>query len=421
MSFWKRDLRGYFQRWPGGVDRRGKPFFHSFKHGSFRQSECGGQYHLRYHKRRPESIATDGGATFANRTVADGLGANATYAVQVVAGPGSTSVYVGTNNGLSVSTDGGATFTNTPTGFAQSPSVTSLYVVGNAIYAGTSSGLLTSANGGATFSPKTMANSMLASNNIRSVYAVGNTVYVGTDSGLSISTDGGATFTTQSTANGLGSNQVEGLFVAGSTIFTVTTGGLSYCSAAALPVELISFTARLAASGNTSVDWQTAWEERADRFEVQRSTGSLERFVTLGTLMAQSGADPTRSDSHRQYQFTDMLPPAGINYYRLRQVDHDGTVTYSKPVAVDVAENQPVLAVAGNPVSGGVLQLNLRYWQANELRLMATSGQTVPISAEAGSSGLVYVRPQQPLAAGVYILSARRGNQQQRVRILWRD
>ncbi|MFH1263856.1 MAG: hypothetical protein V1495_10510 [Pseudomonadota bacterium] len=54
------------------------------------------------------SISTDGGATFTNRTTADGLGDNDVNGVFAV---GST-VYAATDGGgLSISTDGGTTFT----------------------------------------------------------------------------------------------------------------------------------------------------------------------------------------------------------------------------------------------------------------------------------------------------------------------
>jgi hypothetical protein len=57
------------------------------------------------------SISTNGGATFTNKTTANGLGDNLVHGVYA---SGST-VYAATDRGLSISTNDGATFTNKTT------------------------------------------------------------------------------------------------------------------------------------------------------------------------------------------------------------------------------------------------------------------------------------------------------------------
>ena len=160
---------------------------------------------------------------FANRTTANGLGHNSTYNIYAVA----DTVYVATNNGLSISTDGGRTFTNKTTANGLgSNSVRDVYAVGATVYAATLSGLSISTDGGSTFTNKTTANG-LGNNTVREVYAVGATVYAATDDGLSISTDGGAVFTNRTTANGLGNNGVRDVYVVGATVYAATVSGLS--------------------------------------------------------------------------------------------------------------------------------------------------------------------------------------------------
>ena len=169
------------------------------------------------------SISTDGGASFTNKTTANGLGNNF---VSGVFASGSTA-YAATNGGLSISTDGGASFTNKTTADGLgSNSVRGVFASGGIIYAATGGGLSISTDGGTSFTNKTTA-AGLGDNIVKSVFASGNTIYAGTNGGLSISTNGGTSFTNKTTAAGLGSTGVSGLSVSGSTIYAATQGGLS--------------------------------------------------------------------------------------------------------------------------------------------------------------------------------------------------
>ena len=355
------------------------------------------------------SISTDGGTSFTNKTTTDGLGSSTLYGVYAV---GST-IYAATQAGLSISTNGGTSFTNkTTTDGLGNNIVYDVYAVGSTIYAATNGGLSISTNGGTSFTNKTTTNG-LGSNTVYGVYAVNSTIYVATGGGLSISTNGGTSFTNKTTTNGLGSNTVNKVYAVVNTIYAATGGGVSFCTDAALPVSLVSFAAQLTANGQTQMDWQTAWEQYADRFEVQRSTDGLETFAAIGSVRAQG-----ITDVRQVYQFTDAYPPAGVNYYRLRQVDTDGSFTFSKIVAVRVAEGQPLLRLLQNPVANGTISVQLRHWQANDLTLSNLSGQPIGFTATTGATGMVTVQPSASLPSGMYVLMARRNGTQQSVRVL---
>ncbi len=157
------------------------------------------------------SISTDGGVSFVNRTMADGIGDDILYGVHA---SGST-IYVATFGGFSISTDGGVSFVNRTTadGLGANAVRGGLAVVGGIVYAGTQSGLSISTDGGASFVNRTTADG-LGSNDIRSLFVTaGGDIYAGTLSGLSISTDGGTSFVNRTTADGLGSNLVRDVFV----------------------------------------------------------------------------------------------------------------------------------------------------------------------------------------------------------------
>lgn len=97
-----------------------------------------------------------------------------------------------------------------------------------------------------------------------------------------------------------------------------------------LPVELIRFTAT-AEHESVKLNWTTASELNNDFFTVQHSTNGVE-FTSLGIV---KGKGTTQNSS--SYEFIDEAPQAGVNYYRLKQTDFDGTSDFSNVVAVNLS------------------------------------------------------------------------------------
>ncbi len=94
-----------------------------------------------------------------------------------------------------------------------------------------------------------------------------------------------------------------------------------------LPIELTYFTAT-PKSNVIALNWRTETELNNAYMAVERSLDG-ENFAEIGRV---KGAGTTVEP--QEYRFIDEAPKAGINYYRLRQVDTDGTVNYHKVVAV---------------------------------------------------------------------------------------
>ncbi|GAB3849887.1 hypothetical protein GCM10028822_14400 [Hymenobacter terrigena] len=112
-------------------------------------------------------------------------------------------------------------------------------------------------------------------------------------------------------------------------------------SGSPLPVELTRFEATAKGTG-VNLSWATATEKNSDRFEIQRSATGDE-YSTIGTVKGQ-GSTTMAHD----YSFVDSRPLTGTSYYRLRQVDADGTSSFS-PVAVVQAEASTKVALYPNP------------------------------------------------------------------------
>jgi len=112
-----------------------------------------------------------------------------------------------------------------------------------------------------------------------------------------------------------------------------------------LPVELMSFNAEK--KGNAILlDWSTLSETNNSHFNIEKSANGS-NFTTIGRVIGEN-----KIFQRAEYEFLDESPFTGINYYRLNQVDFDGTSTKSETVAVEF--DAPVRAreftVAPNPI-----------------------------------------------------------------------
>lgn len=110
-----------------------------------------------------------------------------------------------------------------------------------------------------------------------------------------------------------------------------------------LPVELSSFTAK-SVKDQIALSWTTESELNNSHFEIERS-GTSKNWKPIGKVLGNG----TTVEAHR-YSFTDAAPLAGMNYYRLKQVDTNGQFEYSSVVAV-AREAKGALGVFPNPAS----------------------------------------------------------------------
>jgi hypothetical protein len=93
-----------------------------------------------------------------------------------------------------------------------------------------------------------------------------------------------------------------------------------------LPISLISFDAIKLTNTKASLNWElAACCSAAARFEVERADGNRS-FSKIATVNG--------SETNRFYTYTDNGLKSGINYYRLKMIDEDGKITYSRTVAI---------------------------------------------------------------------------------------
>lgn len=115
-----------------------------------------------------------------------------------------------------------------------------------------------------------------------------------------------------------------------------------------LPVELLDFTAKKE-ERNSRLNWQTATEINNEYFDVEWSTDGTS-FKNIGSV---SGAGTTTVE--QEYTFLHQEPIIGVNYYRLKQVDSDGTFEYSNIATVIFSEDQnAIFSISPNPTNKSI-------------------------------------------------------------------
>ncbi|MEO8146503.1 MAG: T9SS type A sorting domain-containing protein [Bacteroidia bacterium] len=115
-----------------------------------------------------------------------------------------------------------------------------------------------------------------------------------------------------------------------------------------LPIQLLSFSAKEKDNKNVVCNWSTATEINNDHFTVMRSKNGIS-FEEIGKV---DGAG--NSNSVLDYSYTDLNPYHGVSYYRLKQTDFNGTISYSKIESVLITDEEIKYAVFPNPTQGNI-------------------------------------------------------------------
>ncbi|MHB1687040.1 MAG: lamin tail domain-containing protein [Ignavibacteriaceae bacterium] len=102
-----------------------------------------------------------------------------------------------------------------------------------------------------------------------------------------------------------------------------------------LPVELSLFTASTIENKYVNLYWQTQTETNNYGFEIQRLNHSQNNLNNWGTIGFVSGNG--NSNSVQSYSFIDNeISSSGKYSYRLKQIDHDGSYTFSSALNIEL-------------------------------------------------------------------------------------
>ncbi|MCH7963381.1 MAG: T9SS type A sorting domain-containing protein [Bacteroidetes bacterium] len=168
------------------------------------------------------------------------------------------------------------------------------------------------------------------------------------------------------------------------------------------PVELVYFAGNLNGN-NVELRWRTETEINNYGFDIERTKDNSD-WLTIGFIEGHGN-----SNSPKQYNFSDDdINQSGTYYYRLKQIDNDGTYEYSDVISVEVgvpnnfylSQNYP------NPFNPETrIDFTLPEKQLVSLRIYNTLGEIVEElvneEREAGSYSVIFNASRLP--SGVYI------------------
>ncbi|SIT88980.1 IPT/TIG domain-containing protein [Pontibacter indicus] len=185
-----------------------------------------------------------------------------------------------------------------------------------------------------------------------------------------------------------------------------------------LPVELIAFNARKESNG-VQLTWATASELDNDYFEVQMTEDLKGEFKAVGKVKSNVNTTALRQD----YQFNHKGNFNGTRYYRLKQVDLDGTFEYSKVVAV--SSNGVNLAVGPrvypNPINAdSKLVYNADRAGKLNVRIVNMNGsavQNLSYDIEEGENTIL-LNLNNNLPTGIYILMTEFNGKTEQVKLM---
>jgi hypothetical protein len=170
-------------------------------------------------------------------------------------------------------------------------------------------------------------------------------------------------------------------------------------SNAPLPVTLTAFSAQAPRRDAVQLQWTTATELHSARFVVERSLDG-KAFAAIGSVDA-AGSTTTQ----RTYSLLDsQLPPSETTlYYRLRQVDQDGTSAYSPVRVVALPLAPAALALFPNPATRATTLVGAT--AGAPIYVIDALGCTVATTT-ADATGTAELPLPTGIASGVYVVRA---------------
>jgi len=120
-------------------------------------------------------------------------------------------------------------------------------------------------------------------------------------------------------------------------MFADQTTGSGFAPMQVMPVTFVNFYVTKD-KDQVKIYWSTATESNNDHFEVERSANGIE-FQSLGN-----------GPSTAPYWKIDPMPSPGNNFYRIKQYDKNGAITYSQTIAVRF-EPSVIASVFPNPIT----------------------------------------------------------------------
>lgn len=164
-----------------------------------------------------------------------------------------------------------------------------------------------------------------------------------------------------------------------------------------LPVTYTKITASVNPNQSVLVKWLIASEINTQKYEVERASDNG-TFIKIGTINASK---------LNEYQFTDFTALTGYNYYRIKAVDFDGTISLSEIATAQLLSlSEFQFMVYPNPTQD-VVYISTQAAEAQnqlyQIKLIDLNGAIKMIESFKTSIGL-YSLNTSNLTPGTYII-----------------
>lgn len=130
-----------------------------------------------------------------------------------------------------------------------------------------------------------------------------------------------------------------------------------------VPVQFLGVAAKQIGN-RVNINWSTASETNNKYFDVEKSTDGGFNWTLVAST--KTGGN---SSVVKKYEAVDSRPAAGLNYYRIKQVDIDGQYKYSVTVNVKLTIDRSSAFILSNPFTAEI-----------PVELLSTKNQSVSLS-----------------------------------------
>ncbi len=171
--------------------------------------------------------------------------------------------------------------------------------------------------------------------------------------------------------------------------------------ATAVPVEISYFQTEVSDYQKVNLVWETISEINSSYFEIERSRDAV-NYKTIGSIEA-AGSSRTR----KVYRFTDESALFGTNYYRLKQIDQDGSQQVFRPQSVIIEDTYLPFGVFPNPLVEQEFNVKVEDSEEAEFKLLDFSGKSIELKINKLSQTILGIKPSEILRFGSYILEVK--------------
>ncbi|MEO6838536.1 MAG: T9SS type A sorting domain-containing protein [Ginsengibacter sp.] len=150
-------------------------------------------------------------------------------------------------------------------------------------------------------------------------------------------------------------------------------------------------------NNQVNINWTTENQNNLQGFDIEKSRNNVD-FISQNNIEARNTSN--------SYHWVDANSEVGDNYYRIRNIGNDGTISYSNTMKVTIPSEKAGFNIYPNPATANNLNLQMINQQAGtyEIKIVNSFGQQVmtQIINYAGGNGIQKLQPQQNIPPGVY-------------------